>query len=49
MDFPPSSTEAHAETSQYVCSLTYRALDAQTIISSVQDDAAGAVAVFIGN
>jgi len=49
MDFPPSSTEARAETSQYVCSLTYHVLDAPTVISSVQDDAAGAVAVFIGN
>jgi hypothetical protein len=49
MNFPPASVEADIETSQYVCALTYNTLDAQKIISSVQDDAAGAVAVFIGN
>ena len=45
---PPASTEAYAETSQYVCALTYDALDVQRIITSVQDNAAGAISVFIG-
>ena len=45
---PDASVEAHLETLQATCSLTYKDLDTQQIIASVQDDGAGATAVFIG-
>lgn len=48
----PASVEAHAETfvgaTHHTCALTYNYLDSQKIIASVQDNGAGAVAVFIG-
>ncbi|KAI0048369.1 molybdenum cofactor synthesis 2 [Auriscalpium vulgare] len=49
VDLPSSaSVEGRLETSDGLCVLTYKPLDASLITTSVQDDAAGAVAVFIG-
>ncbi|TFK41212.1 molybdenum cofactor synthesis 2 [Crucibulum laeve] len=48
MDLPPStSVEATFEIPEGICVLSY-SLNVQQIIQSVQDDAAGATAVFIG-
>lgn len=43
-----ASVEGRLETTDGMCVLTYEPLDAQQITASVQDDAAGAVAIFIG-
>ncbi|KAF5384898.1 hypothetical protein D9615_001482 [Tricholomella constricta] len=45
---PATSIEARFTIPQGVCALSYAALDPEHIIKSVQDDSAGAVAVFIG-
>ena len=44
----PASTEAHSDTEDGVCVLTYEPLDTDAIVRSVGDDAAGATVVFIG-
>ncbi|KAI0068247.1 molybdenum cofactor synthesis 2 [Artomyces pyxidatus] len=43
-----ASVEGRLDTPNGTCVLTYEPLDAQQIIASVQDDAAGAIATFIG-
>lgn len=43
-----ASVEARLETDDGVCVLTYNPLDTESIMKSVGDDAAGAIAVFIG-
>ncbi|KAH7916563.1 Molybdopterin biosynthesis MoaE [Hygrophoropsis aurantiaca] len=48
MSVPNTSVEARAEISEGVCVLTYNPLNTNDIIQSVQNDGAGAIAVFIG-
>ncbi|KAF8642347.1 hypothetical protein AX16_009616 [Volvariella volvacea WC 439] len=48
MAYPETSIPASLATADGICVLTYEPLDSQEIIDSVRDDAAGAVAVFIG-
>lgn len=43
-----ASIEADFTSPTIVCRLTYTPLDSQSIVASVQDDGAGATAVFIG-
>jgi len=45
---PSASIEATLTIPEGTSKLSYTALDVEQIIKSVQDDAAGAVAVFIG-
>lgn len=45
---PQSSVEARLEIPQGICVLTYSDLNTQEIIDLVRDDAAGAIATFIG-
>ncbi|KAF5313244.1 hypothetical protein D9619_003526 [Psilocybe cf. subviscida] len=45
---PDASVPALLETSQVVSAITDKDLDVQAIVNSVQDDGAGATAVFIG-
>ena len=45
---PPSSVAAKLEIPEGTFVLTYNKLDSEAIIRSVQDDTAGAIAVFIG-
>jgi molybdopterin synthase catalytic subunit len=45
---PDASIPAFLETSQVVSAITDKDLDVQAIVNSVQDDGAGATAVFIG-
>ena len=45
---PPTSIAAELRTPEGTFVLTYDKLDSEAIIQSVQDDAAGAIAVFIG-
>ncbi|KAH9858117.1 molybdenum cofactor synthesis 2 [Lenzites betulinus] len=45
---PSASVEAHLDTPQGRCALTYEPLNVQAIIQAVADDGAGATAVFIG-
>ncbi|KAG6851169.1 hypothetical protein H0H93_015179 [Arthromyces matolae] len=46
--FPSASEEATVETALGVCSLTYSPLNVDEILKFVQDDGAGAIALFIG-
>lgn len=48
MTSPAASVEAFLLTPAGCCALTYEPLSSQNIISFVQDNAAGAIAVFIG-
>ncbi|TFK77146.1 molybdenum cofactor synthesis 2 [Pluteus cervinus] len=48
MSFPSTSVGATLANPVGTCTLTYQPLDTDAIIKSVQDDAAGAIAVFIG-
>ncbi|KAH7925212.1 molybdenum cofactor synthesis 2 [Leucogyrophana mollusca] len=48
MATPSTSTEARSEIPEGICVLTYNPLNTEEIIRSVQDDGAGATAVFIG-
>jgi len=45
---PEVSVEASLDTPRAKCVLTYKPLDVQNIIASVQDPSAGAIATFIG-
>ena len=45
---PPASVAAEFQIPEGTFVLTYDKLDSEAIIRSVQDDAAGAIAVFIG-
>ncbi|RDB28780.1 Molybdopterin synthase catalytic subunit [Hypsizygus marmoreus] len=45
---PSSSIEATATTTEGFCALSYTPIDVNKVTSSVQDDGAGATAVFIG-
>ena len=45
---PPASIAAKLEIPEGAFVLTYDKLDSEAIIQSVQDDTAGAIAVFIG-
>ncbi|KAF8632561.1 hypothetical protein AX15_001771 [Amanita polypyramis BW_CC] len=48
MDLPPAaSAEGQVENEYGICAISY-ALDAESIIKSVQDDRAGAIVTFIG-
>ncbi|KAF8168153.1 molybdenum cofactor synthesis 2 [Crassisporium funariophilum] len=44
----PASVDAFLESPQAICALTHDRIDVQAVIASVQDDAAGATATFIG-
>ena len=46
--WPAASVEAHLDTEDGTCVLTYNALNTQEITASVADDQAGATAIFIG-
>ncbi|PPQ62835.1 hypothetical protein CVT24_000529 [Panaeolus cyanescens] len=48
MSSSPASIDAEYNSPNVVCRITYTPLDSQSIIASVQDDGAGATAVFIG-
>ena len=48
MAWSPASVEASLACPSGVCVLTYQTLDAQAIVETVRNDAAGAIAVFIG-
>lgn len=45
---PPASSAAKLKIPEGTFALTYDKLDSEAIIQSVQDDTAGAIAVFIG-
>ena len=45
---PPASTAAKLEIPEGIFVLTFDKLDSEAVIQSVQDDTAGATAVFIG-
>jgi len=45
---PEVSVDAFLDTPRVRCFLTYKSLDVQNIIASVQDPSAGAIATFIG-
>ena len=45
---PPASAAAKLEIPEGVFVLTYDKLDSEAILRSAQDDAAGAIAVFVG-
>jgi len=46
---PEVSVDAFLDTPRVRCFLTYKPLDVQNIIASVQDPSAGAIATFIGS
>jgi molybdopterin synthase catalytic subunit len=46
---PEVSVDAFLDTPRIKCFLTYQPLDVQSIIASVQDVSAGAIATFIGS